>query len=689
MRRRKVRITDGVAKSDALRLPDPFVVLTVDLEQTHTTTAIEQTLNPCWNEHFDVMVKDSSVVAVQVFDQCKFKQRGSLEGLLSTVDIQVAQYLDFEHGGHNTVELDLKTSNDNGDFVQGKLTLELSTDFGAPAPNSRTAGSFTTNLTDDLSPSTNNAFGSEAADTSADLSRITNPHASPSGTSEATPVATIPTPVVPRNQGPEQQQDQRDNATGAISTGVSSAALHSSQSASSSAESAPGIVSLGTTLESNDSAEHSPSVAGNESDSLPAGWERNVDTLGRTYYVDHNTRSTTWNSPSSNVATSGNAESGASRGATTAHSGDLPAGWEERHTAEGRPYYVDHNTRTTTWVNPRQTITVMGPNGQSTSPQPQMMSQLGPLPSGWEMRLTSGNRVYFVDHTTRTTTWDDPRSRPLLDANVPQHKRDFRRKVVYFRSLPAMRMYPGSCRIQVRRDHIFEDSYSEIMRRTPRDLKKRLFITFEGEEAPDFAGPANLKEFLYLLPHEMSKPSNGLFEYSAHDNRSMQINPSSGVNPEHLNYFKFIGRVLGLCTFHRHFVEVPLSVSCYKVILGKNVTIADLEDVDAELHRKLTSILDSEITDGTDESFTTKEERLGEMVTIELKPDGSKIPVTEENKKEYVDLVVDRILRQRVREQFDSLISGFHELIPRTLNELFDERELEWLIGGMPPSRCG
>jgi E3 ubiquitin-protein ligase NEDD4 len=36
-------------------------------------------------------------------------------------------------------------------------------------------------------------------------------------------------------------------------------------------------------------------------------------------------------------------------------------------------------------------------------------SLLGPLPSGWEMRMTSAGRVYFVDHNTKITTWDDPR----------------------------------------------------------------------------------------------------------------------------------------------------------------------------------------------------------------------------------------------------------------------------------------
>ena len=117
----------------------------------------------------------------------------------------------------------------------------------------------------------------------------------------------------------------------------------------------------------------------------------------------------------------------------------------------------------------QQYIRTFGPN---TTIQQQPVSQLGPLPSGWEMRLTNTARVYFVDHNTKTTTWDDPRLPSSLDQNVPQYKRDFRRKVIYFRSQPALRILPGQCHIKVRRDHIFEDSYQEIMRQTPEDLKR-------------------------------------------------------------------------------------------------------------------------------------------------------------------------------------------------------------------------
>src|SRR5258707_11255487 len=89
----------------------------------------------------------------------------------------------------------------------------------------------------------------------------------------------------------------------------------------------------------------------------------------------------------------------------------------------------------------------------------------------------------------------------------------------------------------------------------------------------------------------MCNPFYGLFEYSAHDNYTLQINPASGVNPEHLNYFKFIGRVLGLGIFHRRFLDAYFIVSFYKMILKKKVTLADLESVDAELHRGLTWML--------------------------------------------------------------------------------------------------
>src|SRR5690606_7790169 len=451
----------------------------------------------------------------------------------------------------------------------------------------------------------------------------------------------------------------------------------------------------------------------------------------RTYYVDHNTRTTTWQRPSVNnyseteqrnqMQANTDAERQRHRnrmlpedrtnspppnaatpqpqvaqqdvpnvtmvgtGVTQPGNGALPPGWEQRHAPEGRVYYVDHKTRTTTWVDPRRTqwIRMYQPNAQSqSSMQQQPVSQLGPLPSGWEMRLTSTARVYFVDHNTKTTTWDDPRLPSSLDQNVPQYKRDFRRKLIYFRSQPAMRILSGQCHIKVRRSHIFEDSFAEIQRQSPTDLKKRLMIKFDGEDGLDYGGLS--REFFFLLSHEMFNPFYCLFEYSAHDNYTLQINPHSGINPEHLNYFKFIGRVVGLAIFHRRFLDAFFIGALYKMILGKTVVLADMEGVDADFHRSLQWMLDNDISDGILEAtFSTEEERFGVVTEEDLIPIGRNIEVTNENKKEYVDLMVRWRIERRIAAQFEAFKEGFHELIPQDLINVFDERELELLIGGI------
>ena len=73
------------------------------------------------------------------------------------------------------------------------------------------------------------------------------------------------------------------------------------------------------------------------------------------------------------------------------------------------------------------------------------------------------------------------------------------------------------------------------------------------------------------------------------------------------------------------------------MILRKRVTLQDMEGVDADFHRNLQWTLENDITDVLDQTFSTEDERFGETITIDLKPGGADIPVTNENKKEYVE----------------------------------------------------
>jgi len=94
-------------------------------------------------------------------------------------------------------------------------------------------------------------------------------------------------------------------------------------------------------------------------------------------------------------------------------------------------------------------------------------------------------------------------------------------------------------------------------------------------------------------------------------------------------------------------------------------------------------MLENDITDVIENTFSVEDDKFGEIVIHDLKPGGRDIPVTEENKKEYVDLISVWRIEKRVEEQFKAFMTGFNELIPQELINVFDERELELLIGGI------
>ncbi|KAJ1554915.1 hypothetical protein HK405_003736 [Cladochytrium tenue] len=370
--------------------------------------------------------------------------------------------------------------------------------------------------------------------------------------------------------------------------------------------------------------------------------------------------------------------------------GALPSGWEMRYAPEGQPYFVDHNTRTRTWLDPRRNQTPSTGGAQmmaapAQAPLARLMQQtnqmFGPLPSGWEMRISNNNRVYFMDHNSKITTWDDPRLTSSMDKDVPQYKRDFMRKLVYFRSQPAMRPSTGKCHITVRRNNIFEDAFAEIMRHPASRLKKKLFVKFRGEDGLNYDNRSG--EFFYLMSKGILNSYYCLFEHSALDNNIMQINPHSGVNPEHLNYFKFIGRVVGLSIFHQRFLDAFFVPAFYKMIIKKKITLKDMESVDAAQFRSLQWMLDNPIADVLDLTFTVEDDVFGQLVEVDLKEGGKDIVVTDDNKREYVRLVTEWRISRCVEEQFRAFQQGFIEIVPQGLISVFDERELELLIGGL------
>lgn len=404
---------------------------------------------------------------------------------------------------------------------------------------------------------------------------------------------------------------------------------------------------------------------------LPPGWEAQLAPDGRIYFIDHHTRTTTWELPRVLERRPLQAERGANPGPVQ-QDPDLPPGWEMRKTQDGRSYYVNHNTRTTAWEPPHL---------QQTDPRAE---ELGPLPPHFEMKQMPDGRIFFMDHSTQSTQWEDPR---LLLKNKPtariQYSRDYKQKYMNFRSkLVPLRRIPNTFDFPVRRNHLFEDSYNAVMNvRDVEHLKARLYVRFEGETGLDYGGLA--REWFYLLSHEMFNPYSGLFEYSASDDYTLQISPESATyNEHHLDYFKFIGRICGMAVYHNRLIDAFFIRPFYKMMLGKSMTVDDLQSVDVELYNSMIYILEND-PEPLCLSFSANRTIFGEVIEDDLKPGGRNIDVTERNKKEYIDLLMKWRFTNRIRKQMDAFLLGFSELIPLRLIKVFDEREIEYLLGGL------
>ncbi|XP_037709346.1 E3 ubiquitin-protein ligase Su(dx) [Drosophila subpulchrella] len=435
---------------------------------------------------------------------------------------------------------------------------------------------------------------------------------------------------------------------------------------------------------------------------LPPGWEIRKDGRGRVYYVDHNTRKTTWQRPNSerlmhfqhwqgqraHVVSQGNqrylySQQQQQPTAVTAQVtqddedalGALPDGWEKKIQSDNRVYFVNHKNRTTQWEDPRT-------QGQEVS-----LINEGPLPPGWEIRYTAAGERFFVDHNTRRTTFEDPRPGAPKGAKgvygVPRaYERSFRWKLSQFRYLCQSNALPSHIKITVTRQTLFEDSYHQIMRLPAYELRRRLYIIFRGEEGLDYGGVS--REWFFLLSHEVLNPMYCLFEYANKNNYSLQINPASYVNPDHLQYFKFIGRFIAMALYHGRFIYSGFTMPFYKRMLNKKLTIKDIETIDPEFYNSLIWVKDNNIDEcGLELWFSVDFEVLGQIIHHELKENGEKERVNEENKEEYITLMTEWRMTRGIEQQTKTFLEGFNEVVPLEWLKYFDERELELILCGM------
>lgn len=233
--------------------------------------------------------------------------------------------------------------------------------------------------------------------------------------------------------------------------------------------------------------------------------------------------------------------------------------------------------------------------------------------------------------------------------------------------------------LNVSRENLVQDTFREISHYGPSDLKKPLKIKFHGEEAEDAGGVR--KEFFMLLLKDILDPKYGMFK-EFEDSRAIWFSDHS-FEAEEMYYL--IGVICGLAIYNFTIINLPFPLALYKKLLKERIDISDLHDLSPVMANSLKNLLSYEGDDFEEVFglyFEISREIFGKTEVSLLKPNGDKIPVTQENKQEFVDLYVDFIFNKSVKVQFKAFYEGFMKVCGGRLLELFKPHELMAVVIG-------
>eukprot|EP01130_Rhizamoeba_saxonica_P013237 TRINITY_DN5622_c0_g1_i2.p1 TRINITY_DN5622_c0_g1~~TRINITY_DN5622_c0_g1_i2.p1 ORF type:complete len:738 (+),score=157.21 TRINITY_DN5622_c0_g1_i2:447-2660(+) len=283
----------------------------------------------------------------------------------------------------------------------------------------------------------------------------------------------------------------------------------------------------------------------------------------------------------------------------------------------------------------------------------------------------------FILENSRRSNWD---FRDLVQQLTFEQKLNWFKKKI---REDSDRLATNGINITVNRgvSQSFMSSCTEILTESPAHLKSQMWVKFEGEEG---VGAGVIREWFHMITREMFDVNNALFRLTVNGN-CYYPNSSSEINSDHLSYFEFVGRFIGMAIYHGHFLDVHFASPFIKQILGITPDIDDLEQMDILLYQNLSWINDNNINDADLElTFSTIDKSFGTTKSIPLIEGGEDILVTEENKSEFLEMYVQFMFAKGIQQQVHHFLRGFHSIIPEDWIGVFNIFEMQLVISGMP-----
>jgi len=278
-------------------------------------------------------------------------------------------------------------------------------------------------------------------------------------------------------------------------------------------------------------------------------------------------------------------------------------------------------------------------------------------------------------------------------------RRDFREKEEWFRAkcniLEVGRRRPSggvAVRIVARGGSLLEDATDAVLGMTPAELRKAWDIDLEGEEEEEKkeeGGRAENKdalarEWFALVTESVCDAGRGLWRRGEVEDVGLQINPWSGmIHTDHLEWFRFMGRVMGKALFDGRTIPNQIIPYIYKFLVGSDLTLLDLKQCDPRYYDVVKDLEATEDLGNLGMNFTlTEENPFGGEKHVELIPGGVDVRLTAETLGLYKECLIRYLLIDRLKPQLTELFGGIHEVVPRQLLGVFESHELEIIMCG-------
>ncbi|CAH0477350.1 unnamed protein product [Peronospora belbahrii] len=230
--------------------------------------------------------------------------------------------------------------------------------------------------------------------------------------------------------------------------------------------------------------------------------------------------------------------------------------------------------------------------------------------------------------------------------------------------------------IQIHRNRVLNQSMSFFLAAPSATLRRRLRVNFIEEVGID--GGGILREWLHLVCTQMFSEALGLFSHtSSTAHQGYWINRTTmKKSTKQLQMYVFFGKLLGKALLEGLLLNVRLSIPLLKHILGTPLELSDLYLLDETVYSSMMWILENDNTNTLGLNFIVE--------GAELIPNGANVSLHDGNKELYVAKVVQYYLFDSVRAEISSILEGIRSVISDTVLHVFDFKELDLLLSGLP-----